>query len=161
MRIVIEGLGVGNPVRSTLSAAVSSALGGRADHEDLTVVLTRLHNGAWTVFIIDGANLEVVDAALTARVMSALADVERQMAIPLGGDDRRVLAAIGRAHGHGPRRPLALLDIAWGELGSEPAARAALQRLLLLGYVELTAGPGGRELLGRLTVKGAEAVGYA
>ena len=53
-------------------------------------------------------------------------------------EDRRVLQAIGAQNGHAAgRRPLALLDIAWSVLGTEPAARASLQRLILDGLIRL------------------------
>ena len=73
----------------------------------------------------------------------------------LSAEDRRLLEVIARVHGHGPRRPIALLDIAWAETCSEAAGRSALQRLMLLGCVELEAGRQTRELLGKLTDRGA------
>jgi hypothetical protein len=51
-----------------------------------------------------------------------------------------------------------LLDIAWAEVGSEGAGRSALQRLILLGLVQLEPGRPTRELLGRLTEQGAELI---
>jgi hypothetical protein len=160
LQLMIGGYGVTERLRDSLQAVVSSTLAVRADHDSLTVVLTRLLNGEWTVFITDGTNLELVDAELTARLGRVLKDTERRVTERVHPEDRRVLEAIGRAHGHGPRRPLALLDVAWAETGSEGSARAALQRLLLLGLVELVAAAAGRELLGRLTDKGADMIGY-
>lgn len=79
------------------------------------------------------------------------------MADPLlSPDDRRLLESIARVHGHGPRRPIALLDIAWAETGAEEAGRSALQRLVLLGYVQLLPGRQTRDLLGKMTDEGAE-----
>jgi hypothetical protein len=71
-------------------------------------------------------------------------------------EDRHLLEVFARVHGHGPRRPIALLDIAWSETGSEGAGRSALQRLVLFGFVELSPGRSTKELLGKLTDKGAE-----
>jgi hypothetical protein len=161
VRLVINGIGVTERMKNAVRAVVSLQLAGRADRAGLSVVLTRLQSGAWTVFITDGVQLELVDGPLAARILDALKEADQRMGATLGDDDRRVLAAIARAHGHGPRRPLALLDLAWAELGSEASARESLQRLLLLEYVELTADQPGDELAGRLTDKGSEAVGYA
>lgn len=76
----------------------------------------------------------------------------------VSAEDRHLLEVIARTHGHGPRRPIALLDIAWAETGSEPAGRSALQRLVLFGFVSLVPGRTTKEMLGSLTNKGAEAV---
>ena len=70
-------------------------------------------------------------------------------------EDRHLLEVIARTHGHGPRRPIALLDIAWAETGSEEAGRHALQRLLLFGFVALARGRTTKEMLGGLTDEGA------
>jgi CheY-like chemotaxis protein len=79
----------------------------------------------------------------------------------LAPEDRRVVLAIARQHGHGARRTLALLDIAWAETGSEQAARSVLQRLLLLGLIELQAGcDTTSDCLGWLSDEGARLVGY-
>jgi hypothetical protein len=74
----------------------------------------------------------------------------------LAAEDRHLLEVIARAHGHGPRRLLALLDIAWAETGSEGAGRSALQRLMLLGLVDLGPDRPTKELLGKMTDKGAD-----
>jgi hypothetical protein len=161
VRLVIDGFGVTERMRNAVRVVVSAQMAGRADYAQLSVVLTRLNSGAWTVFITDGVHLELVDGPLTTRILDGLKEAEQRMGASLCEEDRRVLAAIARAHGHGPRRPVALLDLAWAELGSEPAARESLQRLLLLEYLELTADQPGDELAGRLTDKGAEAIGYA
>ena len=161
MRLVINGFGVTERMKNAVRAVVSRQLAGHADRAGLSVVLTRLMSGGWTVFITDGVHLELVDGPLAIRILDGLKEAEQRMGAPLGDDDRRVLAAIARAHGHGPRRPLALLDLAWAELGSEGAARESLQRLLLLEYVELTSDHAGDDLAGRLTDKGSDAVGYA
>ena len=80
----------------------------------------------------------------------------------LAPEDRRVLEAIARQHGHGARRSLALLDIAWAETGAEDAGREAIQRLLLLGLIELQAGcDTTNDCLGWLSDKGAQLVGYS
>jgi len=79
----------------------------------------------------------------------------------LDPDDRRMLEAIARAHGHGPRRPLALLDLAWSLAGSESAGRAVLHRLLMQGLIELQPGTPTLDVLGRLSDKGAGLVGYS
>ena len=77
----------------------------------------------------------------------------------VSAEDRRLLEVIGRAHGHGPRRAVALMDIAWAQTGSEEAGREALQRLVLLGLIQLTAGTT-RDAFGSLTEKGAQLLGY-
>jgi hypothetical protein len=161
LRVLIDGFGVTDRMRSSLASVVAAALDARPDHENLSVVLTRLLNGEWMVFITDGTSLELVDGGLAARIAAAAKEGERSMDHPLAAEDRRVLEAIARAHGHGPPRPIALLDIAWTEVGSEEAARAALQRLLLLGLVDLEPGRPAPALLGRLTSRGAEVVGYS
>jgi hypothetical protein len=80
----------------------------------------------------------------------------------LGALDRRLLEALAREHGHGPRRPLALLDLAWAEAGSEDEARAALQRLLIAGLIELKDGcKTSGDCIGWLSDAGAELVGYS
>jgi hypothetical protein len=80
----------------------------------------------------------------------------------LGAVDRRLLLAIARQHGHGPRRPLALLDIAWAEAGSEAEGREALQRLLIAGLVELSEGcRTTSECIGWLSDAGAELLDYS
>jgi CheY-like chemotaxis protein len=87
--------------------------------------------------------------------------VSPAMKVPLAPHDRRVLEAIARQHGHGPRRVLALLDIAWAETGSEVAARASLQRLLLGGLIELQQGcDTTADCLGWLSDQGARLLGY-
>ena len=158
MRVHIGGAGVTDPMRGPLHAAVSLALATRPDADSLSIVLTRLAIGQWTIFITDGTNIEVVDADLTARVVRALEETERRMGDKISNEDRRLLEVIARAHGHGPRRPLALLDIAWAETGSEEKGRSALQRLVLFGLVELMPGRTTKDLLGRLTDEGAELV---
>ena len=102
--------------------------------------------------------LELIDRELTARLVGTLKETEHGMGERdrLSAEDRRLLELIARVHGHGPRRPVALLDIAWAEFGSEAAARSALQRLVLLGLIQLEPGRQTRDLLGRLTDKGAE-----
>ena len=85
-------------------------------------------------------------------------DAELPMSGGVSAEDRRLLEVIARTHGHGPRRPIALLDIAWAETGSEEAGRCALQRLLLFGFVELAPGRTTRDMLGRLTDEGALAL---
>ena len=76
--------------------------------------------------------------------------------------DRRLLIAIARQHGHGPRRPLALLDIARAETGSEVDARMALQRLLTAGLIDLGEGSQtSSDCIGRLSDAGADLLGYA
>jgi hypothetical protein len=80
----------------------------------------------------------------------------------VSAEDRRLLEVIARAHGHGPPRPLALLDIAWAETGSQDAGRHAIQRLLLLGLLELQARcDTTNDCLGWLSEKGAELLGYS
>jgi len=80
----------------------------------------------------------------------------------VSAEDRRLLEVIARAHGHGPRRPLALLDIAWAETGSQDGGREAIQRLLLLGLIELQAGcDTTNDCLGWLSERGARLVGYS
>jgi hypothetical protein len=80
----------------------------------------------------------------------------------VSAEDRRLLEVIAQAHGHGPRRSLALLDIAWAETGSQDAGRHAIQRLLLLGLLELRAGcDTTNDCLGCLSDKGAELLGYS
>jgi hypothetical protein len=161
LRVLIAGAAVTDRMYASLQAAVSPMLAGRSDYGVLSVVLTRLVSGEWTVFITDGANLELADAELTARLVQALKETERRMDDQLNAEDRELLRAIARTHGHGPRRPVALLDIAWAERGSESAGRAALQRLLLFGYVALLPGEPSKEVLGTLTDKGAALIGYA
>jgi hypothetical protein len=76
-------------------------------------------------------------------------------------EDRRLLEVVARAHGHGPRRSLALLDIAWAETGSQEEGREAIQRLLLLGLIELRAGcDNTNDCLGWLSDAGALLIGY-
>jgi CheY-like chemotaxis protein len=95
-------------------------------------------------------------------LLRSVADARPPAEDPLGPEDRRVLSAIARQHGHGPRRTLALLDIAWAETGSERAGRATLQRLLLLGLIELQAGcDTTSDCLGWLSDEGARLVGYS
>lgn len=80
----------------------------------------------------------------------------------VSAEDRRLLEVIARAHGHGPRRSLALLDIAWAETGSQDEGRHAIQRLLLLGLLELQADcDATNDCLGWLSEKGAELIGYS
>jgi len=80
----------------------------------------------------------------------------------IGAVDRRLIEAFAREHGHGPRRPLALLDIAWAETGSEAEGRAALQRLLVAGLIELSDGcRTTSECIGWLSDAGAELIGYS
>lgn len=82
-------------------------------------------------------------------------------AMELTADDRRVLQAIARQHGHGPRRPLALLDIAWSATGSVEAGRRALQHLLSRGLIELQEGcDTTADCIGWLSDLGARVVGY-
>lgn len=150
--------GVPDRVREQLRAAVSATLAGSAADDGLSIVLTRLLSGEWMVFIADGTSLEVVDAALTRRIVGAAKEAELRMRESVSAEDRRLLEVIGRAHGHGPRRPLALLDIAWAETGSEDAGREALQRLENFGLIKLTAGTT-RDVFGSLTDKGAQTVG--
>jgi hypothetical protein len=76
----------------------------------------------------------------------------------ISAEDLHLLEVIARQHGHGPRRALALLDIAWAETGSEEDGREAIQRLLLLGLLELQAGRS-NDYLGCLSEKGARLVG--
>jgi hypothetical protein len=161
VRLVIDGFGVTERIKDAVRSVVSLQLAGRADGPALSVVLTRLRSGGWTVVITDGVHVELADGPLATRIRDGLKEAEQRMGATLGEDDRRVLAAIARAHGHGPRRPLALVDLAWAELGSEASARESLQRLLLLAYVELTSDHPGDELAGRLTDQGSEAIGYA
>lgn len=79
-----------------------------------------------------------------------------------GSLDRRLLIAIARQHGHGPRRPLALLDIAKAETGSEVDARTALQRLLTAGLIDLGEGDQqSSDCVGWLSDAGARLLGYA
>lgn len=79
-----------------------------------------------------------------------------------GSLDRRVLLSIARQHGHGPRRPLALLDIARAETGSEGDARAALQRLVTAGLIDLSEGcQTSSDCIGWLSDAGAHLVGYS
>lgn len=76
--------------------------------------------------------------------------------------DRRLLEAIARQHGHGPRRALALLDIVWAETGNEVDARRALQRLLSAGLIELSDGcPPSSDCIGWLSDAGARLLGYS
>ena len=151
----IGGAGITDDMLGALHAAVSLTLATHGDFETLSLVLTRSVGGEWTVFVTDGMNLEVVDGELTARIVRALKGTERRMGDKFSADDRRLLEVIARVHGHGPRRPIALLDIAWAETGSEEQGRSALQRLVLLGYVQLEPGRATREFLGKLTDKGA------
>jgi hypothetical protein len=79
-----------------------------------------------------------------------------------GSVDRRLLIAIARQHGHGPRRPLALLDIAKAATGNEVDARPALQRLLTAGLIDLGEGAQtSSDCIGRLSDAGAALLGYA
>ena len=79
-----------------------------------------------------------------------------------GSLDRRLLVAIARQHGHGPRRPLALLDIAKAETGSEVGARMALQRLVTAGLIDLGEGcQTSSDCIGWLSDAGAALLGYA
>jgi hypothetical protein len=78
-----------------------------------------------------------------------------------GSLDRRLLIAIARQHGHGPRRPLALLDIAKAETGSEVDARAALQRLVMGGLIDLgQSDQTSSDCIGWLSDAGAALLGY-
>jgi hypothetical protein len=69
--------GVRDGLRARLIVAVSAALAGRPDSGELSVVLLRLVSGEWTLFITDGAKLELVDPELTERVLRAVKDAER------------------------------------------------------------------------------------
>jgi hypothetical protein len=71
-------------------------------------------------------------------------------------EDRRVLEAIGAHNALAGRRPLPLLDIAWSVLGTESAARASLQRLILDGLIRLAKRRGTTaDCVGWLTENGA------
>lgn len=71
--------------------------------------------------------------------------------------DRRVLEAIGAQSGRAGRRPLALLDIASSVLGTEPVARASLQRLIFDGLIRLAKRRGTTaHCVGWLTEHGAQ-----
>jgi hypothetical protein len=76
----IGGPGVTDTMRGRLHAAVSLTLASHTDYDNLAVVLTRLVNGEWTVFITDGMNLELVDGELTARIVHALKETEHAWA---------------------------------------------------------------------------------
>lgn len=102
--------------------------------------------------------MELADAKLTLGIARALKEAELLMRDSVSVEDRRLLEVIARAHGHGPRRVVALLDIAWAEIGSQDDARSALQRLLLLGLIEFGPGRQTKELFGRMTDKGAELI---
>jgi hypothetical protein len=158
LRVLIDGSGVPAHLRESLRGAVRAALAAHPGAEALSIVLTRLHSGEWTVFITDGTHLELMDRALTARIVGALKDTEKRFRGRMLEADLRLLRAIASRQGDGPRAMVPLLDIALEETGSEPAARTALQRLVLQGLIELapeTAGP----LLGRLSDEGADAAG--
>lgn len=161
MRLLIDGFGLTEHMRDVVRAVVLAQVAGRAEYAELAIVLTRLHSGVWTVFITDGVHLELVDGPLTARILEGLKEAEHRTVAGLVAEDRRVLAAIARAQGQRPQQALALLEVARRELGSESAARESLQRLLLLGYVELAPDQPESELPGRLTGKGSHAIGYA
>jgi hypothetical protein len=160
MDVLISG--VPDSLRAPLTAAVSETLAGHAHHDGLSVVLTKLRSGEWTVFVADRANIELVDPELTARIVRTIRDTEQGLREGVRAEDRRLLEVIARAHGHGPRRSLALLDIAWAETGSQDGGREALQRLLVLGLIELQAGcDTPNDCLGWLSDKGARLVGYS
>jgi hypothetical protein len=74
----------------------------------------------------------------------------------LAPEDLRVLEAIGARSEREGRRPLELLEIASSVLGTEPAARASLQRLIFDGLIRLGQRPGTTaDCVGRLTEDGA------
>jgi hypothetical protein len=79
--------------------------------------------------------------------------------MPLNGlapEDCRVLEAIGAQTERAGRRPLALLDIASSVLGTEPAARASLQRLIFERLIRLARRPATTaDCVGWLTEDGA------
>ena len=82
--------------------------------------------------------------------------------VEVSAEERRVLEAIARQHGHGPRRPLALLDIAWAATGSLEDGRAALQRLLAHDLIELQQGcQTTADCIGWLSDLGAQLLGYS
>jgi hypothetical protein len=50
-------------------AVILDALVGYHHLEGLQIVAHRLNSGSWTLFLIDSANLEMVDSVLTQRIL--------------------------------------------------------------------------------------------
>jgi hypothetical protein len=158
--VLIDGSGIPEKLRDSLRGAVLAAIASQPGAQALSIVLTRLHSGEWTVFITDGMHLELMDRTLTARIVQALKDTERGLRDGVPESDRRLLRAIAALHRPGAREMIPLLEVASRQAGSEAAARTALQRLVWLGVIELAPETGGG-LFGRLTDKGADAAALA
>jgi len=75
MDVLISG--VPDSIRAQLTGAVSATLAGHAYYDGLSVVLTKLRSGEWTVFLADGANIELVDPELAARIVRTIRDTEQ------------------------------------------------------------------------------------
>ena len=160
LRVLIDGPGMPEHRRDSLRDAVRAALASHPGGDALSIVLTRLHSGEWTVFITDGTHLELMDGALSARIVEAVKSTEKRLRDRVLEADRRLLRAIAARHRDDPRAMVPLLDLALQEAGSEPAARTALQRLVLQGLVELAPDAEG-PLRGRLSEAGESAAALA
>jgi hypothetical protein len=69
--------GIPQPQTARMEAMVRAALDRRLDGEELDVVARRLNDGSWLLFIMDGNHVEVLDPALTARILAVLGTAER------------------------------------------------------------------------------------
>lgn len=70
MAVIVHG--VPATVARDAEAVIRQALGARPGESGLHVVAYRLVNGEWRIFIADDQSVEVVDPALSARILTAL-----------------------------------------------------------------------------------------